>query len=248
MRRICSILLMALLPIAGFASSGSNVALMSANVNLEDSASLQRGARLFVNYCLSCHGAKYMRYNRMAEDLGLSDQQLHDNLMFASEKSGDTMTVAMQPAQAQKWFGKAPPDLSVITRSRGPDWVYTFLLSFYQDSNPERLFGVNNVVFEATAMPAVLASLQGVQVLVEEEVTDGHGGHETHKTLQLKEPGSMNPAEYKRAVRDLVSFLTYVGEPAKLVRYEIGTWVLLFLVVLFFITYSLKKEYWRDVH
>ena len=248
MRRICSILLMALLPIAGFASGGSNVALMSANVNLEDSASLQRGARLFVNYCLSCHGAKYMRYNRMAEDLGLSDQQLHDNLMFASEKSGDTMTVAMQPAQAQKWFGKAPPDLSVITRSRGPDWVYTFLLSFYQDSNPERLFGVNNVVFEATAMPAVLASLQGVQVLVEEEVTDGHGGHETHKTLQLKEPGSMNPAEYKRAVRDLVSFLTYVGEPAKLVRYEIGTWVLLFLVVLFFITYSLKKEYWRDVH
>jgi ubiquinol-cytochrome c reductase cytochrome c1 subunit len=248
MRRICSILLMALLPIAGFASGGSNVALMSANVNLEDSASLQRGARLFVNYCLSCHGAKYMRYNRMAEDLGLSDQQLHDNLMFASEKSGDTMTVAMQPAQAQKWFGKAPPDLSVITRSRGPDWVYTFLLSFYQDSNPERLFGVNNVVFEATAMPAVLASLQGVQVLVEEEVTDGHGGHETHKTLQLKEPGSLNPAEYKRAVRDLVSFLTYVGEPAKLVRYEIGTWVLLFLVVLFFITYSLKKEYWRDVH
>jgi ubiquinol-cytochrome c reductase cytochrome c1 subunit len=248
MRRICSILLMALLPIAGFASGGSNVPLMSANVNLEDSASLHRGARLFVNYCLSCHGAKYMRYNRMAEDLGLSDEQLHDNLMFASEKSGDTMTVAMQPAQAQKWFGKAPPDLSVITRSRGPDWVYTFLLSFYQDSNPERLFGVNNVVFEATAMPAVLASLQGVQVLVEEEVTDGHGGHETHKTLQLKEPGSMNPAEYKRAVRDLVSFLTYVGEPAKLVRYEIGTWVLLFLVVLFFITYSLKKEYWRDVH
>jgi ubiquinol-cytochrome c reductase cytochrome c1 subunit len=248
MRRICSIWLMALLPVTGFASGVSNVPLMSAKVDLHNTASLQRGAQLFVNYCLSCHGAKYMRYNRMAEDLRLTETQLIENLMFASEKTGDTMTVAIRPAEAEKWFGKAPPDLSVITRSRGPDWVYTFLLSFYEDSNPERLFGVNNVVFEATAMPAVLAGLQGVQVLVEEQVSDGHGGQVTHKTLELKEPGSMNPAQYKRAVRDLVSFLTYVGEPAKLVRYEIGTWVLLFLVVLFVITYGLKKEYWRDVH
>ena len=248
MRRACSVILLMLLPMAGFAAGGSNVPLMSANIDLSDTASLQRGATLFVNYCLSCHGAKYMRYNRMAQDLGLTDDQLKNNLMFATDKPGDTMDVAIQSEQAEKWFGTAPPDLSVITRSRGSDWVYTFLLSFYEDSNPQRLFGVNNVVFEATAMPAVLASLQGVQVLVEETMSDGHGGEITKKTLQLKQQGSMNPAQYKRAMRDLVAFLTYVGEPAKLVRYNIGTWVLLFLVVLFFITYGLKKEYWRDVH
>ena len=248
MRRAISILLLMLLPVTGFAAGGSDVPLMSANVDLNDVASLQRGAKLFVNYCLSCHSAKYMRYNRMAEDLSLTEEQLKQNLMFAADKVGDTMSVAIQPDDAEKWFGTAPPDLSVITRSRSPDWVYTFLLSFYEDKDPARMFGVNNVVFEATAMPAVLSSLQGVQELVEEEVADGHGGTTVKKVLNLKEAGSMNPAQFRRAMRDLVNFLTYVGEPAKLVRYQIGTWVLLFLAVLFAITFSLYKEYWRDVH
>lgn len=248
MRRTIAILLVSMLPMAGFAAGGSNVPLMSANIDLSDTASLQRGAKLFVNYCLSCHGAEFMRYNRMAEDLGLSEDQLKANLMFAADKVGETMTVAIQPDQAEKWFGKAPPDLSVVTRSRGPDWVYTFLLSFYQDDDPQRLFGVNNVIFQATSMPAVLEPLQGVQELVEAEVSDGHGGTKIEKVLQLKTEGSRNPAQFRRDVRDIVSFLTYVGEPAKLVRYKIGTWVLLFLAVLFVITYGLKKEYWRDVH
>ena len=248
MRRAISIMLLMLLPVTGFAAGGSDVPLMSANVDLDDVASLQRGAKLFVNYCLSCHSAKYMRYNRMAEDLSLTEDQLKQNLMFAADKVGDTMSVAIQPDDAEKWFGTAPPDLSVITRSRSPDWVYTFLLSFYEDKDPARMFGVNNIVFEATAMPAVLSSLQGVQELVEEEVSDGHGGTTVKKVLHLKEAGSMNPAQFRRAMRDLVNFLTYVGEPAKLVRYQIGTWVLLFLAVLFAITFSLYKEYWRDVH
>ena len=228
--------------------AGSSLPLMDADVNLSDKPSLQRGAKLFVNYCLSCHSAKFMRYNRVAQDLGIDDELMKNNLMFATKKSGETMTVSLRSEDAAKWFGKAPPDLSVTARSRGPDWIYTFLMGFYEDNSPGRPFGVNNIVLDGTAMPAVLQGLQGVQVLA-----PTHGDHGTgHGTglpeLSLKSEGTMNPGQYRKAVRDLVSFLTYVGEPAKLVRYDIGTWVLLFLVGFFFLTRALKKEYWKDIH
>ncbi len=249
MRRTLAVLMLVLAPSGLFAAS--EVALQSVEVDLNDKASLQRGAKLFVNYCLSCHSAKYMRYNRMAIDLGITDDLLKRNLMFTTDKSGDTMTVSMRPEQAQQWFGGVvPPDLSVVARSRGPDWIYTFLLSFYQDDDPARLFGVNNLVLAGSAMPAVLSGLQGIQRLgAEPEGGAGHSGESGHgQRLELIEPGEMNPAQYRRAVGDLVNFLTYVSEPAKLVRYEIGMWVLLFLAVLFVLTRALYKEYWKDVH
>ena len=239
------IALLLLLPVAGYAS-GPSVPLMSADNDITDKASLQRGARYFVNYCLSCHGAKYMRYNRMGEDLGISEESIVKNLLFAGGKTGETMTVALTEEQGEKWFGKAPPDLSVVARSKGPDWIYTFLLSFYEDQDPARPFGVNNAVLEGTAMPAVLSSLQGVQVLVESAADDAHNGG--GPTFELKKAGSMNPAQYRKAVRDLVNFLDYMGEPAQLIRGKVGVWVLVFLAFFTWLSRSLYKEYWKDVH
>lgn len=246
MRRTITLLAL-LIPIGVFAA-GSGVPLQHANVDLGDKAALQRGARLFVNYCLSCHSAQYMRYNRMGADLGISDELLKESMMFATDKVGATMTVAMRSDHAVQWFGVAPPDLSVIARSRGSDWIFTFLLSFYKDQDPSRLFGVNNLVLDGTAMPAVLSGLQGVQVLVEEQSADAHGEHGSVKKLELEHEGTLNPAQYRRAMRDLVGFITYMSEPAKLVRGQIGVWVLLFLAFFFFISRALYKEYWKDVH
>lgn len=224
-----------------------HVELQSAPLNLKDPLVLERGAKYFVNYCLSCHSASYMRYNRMAADLGLSDAQVQDNLMFVAEKVGETMKVAMRPTDAERWFGVAPPDLSVIARSRGPDWLYTYLLSFYLDE--ERPFGVNNLVFKDTAMPHVLAELQGLKKAVYETKTDAEGTpHEVVESLELVQPGQLSGDEYKLAVADLVSFLAYVGEPAKVERQRLGVWVLLYLLVFLGIAYALKKEYWKDVH
>ncbi|MEQ8661270.1 MAG: cytochrome c1 [Gammaproteobacteria bacterium] len=227
-----------------FAAGGQGPALLDANVNLGNQTSLQRGARMFVNYCLSCHSAQYMRYNRMAEDLGMSEDVVKDNLMFASNKIGDTMQVAMKPSDAEQWFGVAPPDLSVIARSRGADWLYSFLNGFYRDDT--RPTGVNNLYFAETAMPHVLAELQGLQVRHDAAGDDGHGGHGPQ--LELASPGKMSPGEYRQATRDLVAFLVYVGEPAKLSRYRIGFWVIAFLLVLLVAAYKMKREYWKDVH
>ena len=247
-KRILTSLVLLLLPVVGF-SAGSNIPLMSANNDINDKVSLQRGAQLFVNYCLSCHGAKYMRYNRMGEDLGISEEAIVENLLFAGEKTGETMTVALTAEMGNKWFGKAPPDLSVVARSKGPDWLFTFLMSFYEDTDPARPFGVNNTVLEGTAMPAVLSGLQGIQVLKPPaEDDDGHGAHDGLPEFELKTPGSMNPAEYRKAVRDLVNFLDYMGEPAQLIRYKMGMWVLLFLAFFIWLTRALYKEYWKDVH
>lgn len=223
------------------AAGGQGPATLEANVNLGNKTSLQRGARLFVNYCLSCHSAQYMRYARMAEDLELPEDVVKDNLMFATDKLGDTMTIAMRPADAEQWFGVTPPDLSVIARSRGADWLYSFLNGFYVDER--RPTGVNNVYFADTAMPHVLADLQGLQRKIETE-GDGHGGVQ----FEAYSEGRLSPAEYQQTVRDLVAFLVYVGEPAKLVRYRIGFWVIAFLLVLFVATFLLKREYWKDVH
>jgi ubiquinol-cytochrome c reductase cytochrome c1 subunit len=233
-------------PVLSFAAGGSHVTLMDADVDLSDQRSLQHGAKLFVNYCLSCHAASYMRYSRAAEDLGIPVDIAKKNLLLATKNIGDTMNIAMDPEDAKTWLGVAPPDLSVITRSRGSDWLYTFLNSFYlDDSKPT---GVNNLVFKDTAMPAVLWELQGWQEAIVEEHTDEEGHTSKHIAgLEVVSPGSMDEETYQAATRDLVNFLTYVGEPALLVRKKVGFWVIVFLLILLVPAYKLKKEYWKDV-
>ena len=188
-----------------------------ANTDISDTASLQNGAKLFMNYCSGCHAIGFMRYNRIAQDLNLSDSLVAEHLMFAGEKPGETITTAMPKEGAAKWFGGTPPDLSLVARSKGTDWIYTYLRGFYEDDS--KVFGVNNKVLGNASMPDVLWSLK-------EEKSE---------------------AEFDQDVRDITNFLDYVGEPAKLIRTSLGVWVLLFLGVLFVLTYLLKKEYWKDV-
>ena len=247
MRKTMAMLILSWLPLVGFGAGGPDVELQKAHIDPKDEASLQRGAKLFVNYCLSCHSAAFQRYNRTAKDLGLTDEQLKDNLMFASEKPGELMKVAMRKEDAGVWFGTAVPDLSLVARSRGVDWLNTYLLTFYLD--PSRPLGVNNRMFPDVGMPHVLWELQGFQKAVYKEGED-HEGNKTKEFagFELVQEGSMSPTEYQRAVRDLVNFLDYLGEPAKRQRETLGVWVLLFLVLLFVVAYALKKEYWKDVH
>ena len=250
MRNILVAVLMLLAPTMSRAAGDGGVQLYELDVDLSDKAALQRGARLFVNYCLSCHGASFMRYNRMARDLGLTEDQVRENLMFTTDKVGDLMKVAMAPQDAERWFGTPPPDLSVIARSRGAEWLYTYLLTFYRDDNPARPYGVNNLVFRDVGMPNVLWELQGTQVL-RNGAGSGDGDHTAGRVedlLAIETPGIMTAAEFESAMGDLVSFLVYLGEPAKMHRYRIGTWVLAFLVVMFIVSYALKKEYWKDIH
>ena len=229
-----------------WAASG-HVELQNVSINLANKATLQRGAKIFVNYCVSCHSASYMRYNRIAKDLGISEELMADNLMFTTDKLGNTMDVALTPEDAVDWFGVVPPDLSVIARSRGAKWLYSFLLSYYVDESKPT--GVNNSVFADTAMPHVLADLEGLKRKVEHHDDDHDHGHGAAKVeFEMVTPGRLSPGEYRNTVRDLVSFLVYLGEPAKLVRYRIGSIVIGFLVVLALFTFLLKREYWRDVH
>jgi len=193
-----------------------------------------------VNYCLGCHSAKYVRYNRVAADLGISEAQLIDNLMFTGERPHDTMRIGIDPDQAKRWFGVVPPDLSLIARARGTDYLYTFLRSFYAD--PAKATGVNNIVLPGTAMPHVLSSLQGVQTAQFSE-----GEYPQWESFELVEPGQLSPEAYDDFVRDTVNFLEYVGEPAKAKRQALGVWVILFLLVFTGFAYLLKKEYWKDV-
>jgi ubiquinol-cytochrome c reductase cytochrome c1 subunit len=215
-----------------------------ARIDRTDAISIQRGARVFVNYCLNCHAAASMRYNRLTE-LGLSEQQIKDNLLFASDKVGDAMTIAARPKDAKQWFGVAPPDLSVISRSRGADWLYTYLRGFYRD--PARATGWNNTVFPNVAMPHALWQLQGIQRL--EGPAGEAGSHETeHSKLVLETPGTLSPREYDALVRDLVNYLVYMGEPAQTLRVRVGIVVLFALAVLWVLAWLLKREYWKDVH
>jgi ubiquinol-cytochrome c reductase cytochrome c1 subunit len=225
------------------AFSQHEVELDEAHNNIKNTASLQRGARNYVNYCLGCHSAKYVRYNRLAEDLQLTESQLLDNLMFTGERPFDTMSIAMNPEDATRWFGVAPPDLSLIARSRGTDYLYTFLRSFYADEASAT--GVNNVVLEGTAMPHILAGLQGIQELVVEEDPE-HAGEE-HSVLELVQPGSLSEEAYDEFVRDIVNFLDYIGEPMQRERQALGIRVIGFLLVLLLIASMLKREIWRDV-
>jgi ubiquinol-cytochrome c reductase cytochrome c1 subunit len=223
-------------------ASGGNVHLDKWPGSVSDKAALQNGAKLFVNYCLNCHGASYMRYKNLI-DLGLTEQQVKDNLMFTSDKIGGLMAVAARAEEQKQWFGATPPDLTIIARARGEagnagagaDWLYTYLRSFYRDEN--RPTGWNNVVFENVGMPHVLYGLQGQQVL----------NHESHK-LELAVPGQLAPAEYDKAVSDLVSFMVWMGEPQQEFRRTLGIFVLAFLALLFVVSYALKKEYWKDIH
>lgn len=235
---------MALAPFASLMAAGGEQEMESAGVNISDIAALQRGARVFVNYCLSCHSANYMRYNRLAEDLDLPEELVMQNLVFADAKIGETMRIAMDSEDAKEWFGKAPPDLSLIGRSRGADWLYAYLRSFYRDESG----AWNNTVMPNASMPHVLWQLQGVQEPV--YTTHIEGGVELRviEYLELASPGILSSEEYTETVRDLVTFLDYLGEPAKMKRKNIGVWVLLFLAVFAFLAYLLKVEYWRDVH
>ena len=231
------------LPVAA-AAAGAQLQLDSAPVDTRDALSIQRGARVFVNYCLSCHSAQYMRYNRLM-DLGLTEQQIRDNLLFASSKVGDTMSVALRTKDAKEWFGVPPPDLSVVARSRGADWLYTFLRSYYRDD--KTVTGWNNFVFENVGMPNVLWELQGQQVLeVEEE--EGPHGKQTVRKLVPGKTGTLSPNEYDKLVADLVNYLVFMSEPARASRVRIGYPVLIALGVLFVLAYLLKLEYWKDVH
>lgn len=249
--RLATTLLLAALAGASLAATASEaVKLSRAPIDENDLVSLQRGAQVFVNYCLNCHGAAYMRYNRLQE-IGLSEPQIRDNLIFTGVKVGDVMQVAMDRKDGREWFGTAPPDLTVIARSRasasgsGADWLYTYLRSFYRD--PSRPTGWNNLVFENVAMPHVLYELQGVQVLRLEEKAGAHGKEGVRKLVREK-PGTMTPVEYDRLVADLVNYLVFMGEPAKHDRVRLGIYVVLFLGALFILAYALKKEYWKDVH
>lgn len=212
-----------------------------ASTNIANTASLQRGAKYFVNYCLGCHSAQYVRYNTLADDLQLTEDQLIENLMFTGEQPFDTMDIAMRSEDAERWFGVAPPDLSLIARSRGTDYIYTFLKSFYVA--PESSTGVDNAVLPGTSMPHVLWELQGLQRPEYEE----HDGEEEFAGFELVEPGELTPSEYDRVVRDIVNFLDYIGEPMQRERVALGLRVIGFLLVLLLLAFLLKKEIWKDV-
>jgi len=237
MKRLLLALILA--PCLVLASEGG-YRLDRAPIDPTDLVSLQSGARTFVNYCLNCHGAQYMRYNRLT-DLGLTETEIRDNLIFTDAKFGGTMKVALGAKEGKAMFGAAPPDLTVIGRSRSPDWLYTYLRTFYRDENSPT--GWNNAVFPLVAMPHALWTLQGERAL---ETTSGEHGHIENKWVQLT-PGTQNTVQYDTTVRDLVNFLAYMGEPAASSRKRIGVLVLFALGILFIFAYALKKEYWKDV-
>jgi ubiquinol-cytochrome c reductase cytochrome c1 subunit len=250
MKKAILALLLSVMPFAVMASGGEGVKLDPVKIDLSDKASLQRGARTFVNYCLSCHSASYMRYNRMGDDLGISEELVKENLLFAAEKTGDLMKAVMPRDDAKAWFGTAPPDLTLVSRSRGAEWFYTYMRSFYRDEKSPS--GWDNTVFPHVAMPHVLYEWQGEQRPIFKTVQVKHGDQmveeQVLESLQVVKPGSMTPQEYNAAMTDLTNFMVYMGEPAKLERYRIGVYVLVFLAIFGVVAYLLKKEYWRDVH
>jgi len=236
-------LLLTLVSMPVFAAGGGGMHLDDVDIDMNDTASLQRGAGLFINYCLSCHSAAFMRYNRMSEDLQIPKEVVEDNMMFTADRIGGLMKTAMPAEDAKTWFGKAPPDLSLIARSRGPEWIYTYMRSFYlDDSSPS---GWNNVLFEKVAMPHVLYNLQGARHAIFKK--DDHGV-EVFDHYEMVKPGSLNEDEFDASVRDLTNFMVYLAEPARMVRYKLGVYVLIFLSIFFVFAYLLKKEYFKDVH
>ena len=241
-RLACAAALMLSSAIAGAAEGGKT---LQAGNDLSDRALLQRGAQLYMNYCSGCHALKYLRYSRMAADLGLSEEEVMNNLNFTGTPIGEQIPVSMPKAQAEKWFGKMPPDLSLIARVRGSDWVYTYLKSFYVD--PSRPLGWNNSLFPNASMPNPLWEMQGLQHAVHGKA-ESPGADPPVIGLKIEQPGNVDAQQYDQTVRDITNFLEYAGEPAALKRQKLGVWVILFLALLTFLAYLLKKEYWKDVH
>lgn len=232
-----------LITASALASEGGG--LQQSGTDLSDTASLQRGAQLYMNYCAGCHSLKYLRYSRMAEDLGLTEDEVMNNLNFTGAKFGEQIQVSLGADHANKWFGKMPPDLSVIARVRGSDWIYTYLKSFYLDES--RPLGWNNQLFPNASMPNPLWQLQGLQHAEFGEPDKATG--DRHVTgLKVTQAGTLDAAGFDQTARDITAFLEYAGEPAALKRQSIGVWVILFLAMFTFLAYLLKTEYWRDVH
>ncbi|KGM55945.1 ubiquinol cytochrome C oxidoreductase [Lysobacter daejeonensis GH1-9] len=230
-----------LVSVSAFAAAGGDV--QQAGTDLNDRASLQRGAQLYMNYCSGCHSLKYLRYSRMAEDLGLTEDEVMKNLNFSGAKFGEQVQVSMTEAQGNQWFGKQPPDLSLISRVRGSDWVYTYLKSFYLDET--RPLGWNNKLFPNASMPNVLWELQGLQHA--EFGKPDATGERPVLGLTVTQAGVQDAQQFDQTARDIAAFLEYAGEPAALKREKIGVWVILFLAFLTFLAWLLKHEYWRDV-
>jgi ubiquinol-cytochrome c reductase cytochrome c1 subunit len=244
-RRLAGLLLCTAFAAGGSAFAAGGGGLQHANVSLDDVASMQRGARLFFNYCAGCHSLQYLRFSRIAEDLQLDPKDVQKNFMFGGGKIGDHAVSRLSVADGTKWFGKAPPDLSLESRSKGADWIFTYLKSFHVD--PTRPLGWNNTLFENASMPNVLWELQGVQALAPRHEGEGAGDHAASPFV-LRSPGRQTPEQFDQSVRDITAFLQYAGEPAALKRESMGVWVLLYLAFFTFIAYLLKLEFWKDVH
>jgi len=250
MKKIILTILATLGIAVGAHAADDGIAWDKAPINTSDTASLQNGAKLFVNYCLNCHSAAFMRFNRL-KDIGLTEQQIKDNLLFTTDKVGETMKAAIDPQQAKEWFGANPPDLTVIARSRaghngtGADYLYTFLRTFYKDDT--KATGWNNLAFPSVGMPHVLWQLQGERRPIFEE-HDSHGAKvEVFKGWEQISPGTMSALEYDRAVGDLVNYLQWMGEPVQNTRVRIGVGVLLFLGLFIVIAWRLNAAFWKDV-
>ncbi|UZJ61395.1 cytochrome c1 [Pseudomonas sp. KU26590] len=258
MKMLLAVLLIALLPALSFADE-HGADLQSVDIDVSDKAALQDGARTFVDYCMGCHSAKFQRYERVADDLGISHELMLEKLAPAGAKIGDHMTIGMQPADAKTWFGAAPPDLTLVARVRGTDWLYGYLRSFYED--PARPWGVNNKVSPNVGMPNVLEGLQGRQRLGCQQiqrVEDGKkqfdpltGSPVTHQTcdrlIVMPNTGTLTEEQFNQKVKSLVTFLAYSANPDKLQHQRIGAYVLLYLAVLFILAYLLKREFWKDI-
>ena len=218
---------------SSFILASEEIHLEKAPIDLSDQPSLQKGARTFINYCLNCHSAKYMRYNKLL-DIGLSKKDIKENLLFTGKKIGDPMEISLPVKESKKWFGATPPDLSVTARSRGSDWIYSYMKGFYRDSSRE--IGWNNLIYVNSAMPHILWELQG-----EQELDENTG------KLSLIKAGKLNEKEYDAVITDLTNFITYMSEPGQLKRKKMGFYVVGFLLLLLVLTIKLKKEFWRDI-
>ncbi|MDY7218297.1 cytochrome c1 [Denitrificimonas sp. JX-1] len=259
MKKQIAALLLAALPLFGFAAGGA-YPLDSVKIDLTDKAALQDGAQTFVNYCMGCHGAKFQRYERVANDLGISEELMMDNLVLTGAKYGDHMKSSMRESDGKAWFGAAAPDLTNVARVRGTDWLYTYLRTFYED--PSRPYGVNNKVFDSVGMPNVLVGLQGRQIIGCKQVQIEENGKKVFDPLTgtpvtqeacdqltvVPNTGKLSEVEFDEKIKNLVTFLEYSANPVKLKSQRIGMYVLLFLAIFFVFAYLLKREYWKDVH
>lgn len=249
MKRLLTCLVLVCAPALALASAGGEHGdyWQLANNDVGNTSSLQRGAKYFVNYCMGCHSLQYVRYSSLIEDLGITETQLQEYLMYTADKSTAMMTNAMPPNDAGRWFGITPPDLTLTARARGTDWIYNYLRAFYLDENQPT--GVNNLVLPNASMPHVLAGLQGYQVAHFRAEQDAQGNiHEVFEGFELVVPGKLTAKEYDEVVRDIVNFLDYTSEPVQIERRNIGIGVLTFLLVFFLFAFFLKREYWKDIH